>query len=91
MEIKILIILKKVKPINQNSLDKLYYLGNNTFIEMEKICKVQYKITSYDQNKTQTIHTHEAQHQFDLQNLCFYSTNDQQYNLHKHFPPTPIS
>jgi len=61
MEIKILIILKKVKPINQNSLDKLYYLGNNTFIEMEKICKVQYKITSYDQNKTQTIHTHEAQ------------------------------
>jgi len=52
MQIKILITLKKVKPINQNSLDKLYYLGKNTFIEMEKICKVQYKITSYDQNKT---------------------------------------
>jgi hypothetical protein len=55
MQIKYLIILKKVKPISQNSLDKLYNLGNNTFIQMEKICKVckvQYKITSYDQNKT---------------------------------------
>jgi hypothetical protein len=52
MQIKYLIILKKVKPINQSSLDKLYNLGNNTFIQMEKICKVQYKITSYDENKT---------------------------------------
>ena len=63
MQFKYLIILKKVKPINQNSLDKLYNLGNNTFIQMEKICKLQYNITSYDQNKTWIIHTHEAQHQ----------------------------
>ena len=76
MQIKYLIILKKVKPINQNSLDKLYNLGNNTFIQMEKYAKYNKRLPHMIKTRHE-LSTHMKHNtEFDLQSLLLYSTND---------------